>query len=258
VNRDLQATTLVVVGLIIGRLTVEGGYQSFVKSGLFWPLLLSSLALVGVGGVSLWQAWRLDRRGAEPTTSHGDDLLQDHVHGLEGYEGHGHHGAPRVGLLLLAPVAILLLVAPTSLGTYAAERARANQLTPPAAARFPDLPAAVDGAVELSLSDVLLRAFHGDPDDLVDVPLRLTGFVVADEAANTYQLTRFAVGCCAADAAPRQVLVTNPPGMAAPGTWVVIEATWTGELTERGRAQLPVMDIISQREIDEPAQPYEY
>lgn len=100
-NRDLQATTLIVVGLIIGRLTVEGGYQSFVKSGLFWPLLLSSVALVGIGGVSLWQAWRHDRQGSGPAPSH--DVLQDHVHGLEGYVGHGHHGAPRVGLLVLAP-----------------------------------------------------------------------------------------------------------------------------------------------------------
>lgn len=97
--------------------------------------------------------------------------------------GHGHHGPGRIGYLLLMPVAVLVLVAPSPLGAYAADRASANRSVADQAASYEwvDLPAPVGGASDVTLAAVLTRAISPGNTKLADNPVRLVGFVDADE-----------------------------------------------------------------------------
>lgn len=281
-TREAEAMVLLVIATIVGRLTFEGGYQSYVKSGLFWPLVLSVVVLAAVGVLTWWG----DRRLADGAGVHGIDgahhpdvhgadhpgqdqapALAVHVHdgsgtaahGHDGHDAHGHEGhghSGRVGLLLLVPVAVLALIAPAPLGAFAADRGVANQVSEPVLA-LPELPAPVNGATDLSLGQLLLRAYWEDGEGIVDVPVRLQGFVVPVEggAPGEFLLTRFAVACCAADGQVRQVLVAGVPAVPATDQWVEVVATWGGELRDD---RFPVLDVQSLAPIPEPAQPYEY
>ena len=252
-NRDAEATTLIVLAVVVGRLTLEGGHQAYVRTGLFWPLVLSSLVLVAVGLLTLRRGGRDDGAGVHGVDA---DVHPGVVHA--DVDGHGHGG--RVGFLLLVPVAVLALVAPAPLGAFAADRAPANQIGDPAGLALPELPEPVDGAVELPLGDVLVRTLFGDPSETTDVPLRLTGFVVPakDGPAGSFLLTRFAVGCCAADAAPRQVLVVGAGEVPATEEWVTVVLTWDGEVLEDGSTRLPVLSASLLEPVPAPDQPYEY
>lgn len=255
VNRDLEAGILLVVGILVGRLTLDGGYLAYVKPGLYWPLMAACILLVGVGGASLWKAWRGERN---PPPAH------DHDHGfdLSDPEDHGHgHGGVKVGLLLLAPIMVLVLVAPAPLGAFAADRATANQFSDGSSDfRYPALPEPDGGAVSLRLGEVVGRSFtDAGRETLADVPLRLVGFVVPEgDATDRYLLTRFTVGCCAADAQPLQVLVTGVSEVPPADTWLEVTGFASGELAERNLAKLPVIEVRDQQQIEEPEQPYEY
>lgn len=254
VTRETQATILLVLGLVVGRLTMQGGYQSYVKSGLFWPLLLSAVVLVAVGGWSMWASHRDNRARAE----HDEDRIDvvPDAHDLAGV--HAHH-RERVGWILLAPIAVLLLVAPAPLGAFAAQRDTANRTasTEPTAS-FSPLPDARDGAVDLTFQQTLVRTYYDDPDAIMDVPLRLVGFVDQTDDPATFRLTRFVVGCCAADGTPIALLVETDQPVPDEDTWVEAVVTWTGGFVEDGPSRLPVMELQSLVEVEQPSQPYEY
>lgn len=247
-TRDTQGMVLLVLGLVVGRLTIEGGYQSYVKSGLFWPLAVSAAVLVAVGAWSLMS--RRAGRGGAPT-----DTAPD-AHDLDGT--HTHH-RERIGWLLLAPIAVLLLVAPAPLGAFAAQRDTANRTPAPVEeAAFTPLPEARDGAVDLTLQETLVRTLYDDPVNIEGVPLRLTGFVVPHDDPGRFRFTRFVVGCCAADGTPIQLLVDTDRPVPAPDTWLEVVVTWTGRVEDEGLSQLPVMELRSATEVEQPEQPYEY
>lgn len=246
-TRETQGTVILIVGLVVARLTLEGGYQSYVKSGLYWPLLLSAVLLVAVGGWTMWQS-----RGSAATVA---PEAEADAHGPAGHDGHRE----RVGWLLLVPIAVLLLVAPSPLGAFAAERGSANRVTEVEGAGFDPLPEPREGAVDMTFQETVVRTFYADEDAIRGVPVRLTGFVVPDDAApGQYRLTRFVVGCCAADGSPLQVLVTTSDPIPPADTWVEVVAAWDGSFVETGLSRLPVMEQHSLREVDEPDQPYEY
>lgn len=257
-NRETQGTVLLVLGLVVGRLAIGGGYQSYVKSGLFWPLVLSALVLAAVGGWSMWISRHDDR-----VPEHGHDHEPAPVDGVvpDAYDldGHHDHHRERVGWLLLAPIAVLLLVAPAPLGAFAAQRDTANRTsdTVPQAA-FPPLPEPTDGAVDLTFQQTLVRTLYDEPSNIEGVPLRLTGFVVPDDANGRFRFTRFVVGCCAADGTPIQLLVETDQPVPPADTWIEAVVSWTGELVEDGPTRLPVMRLESVREVEQPTQPYEY
>jgi uncharacterized repeat protein (TIGR03943 family) len=249
VKREAEAAVLLLVGLVVVRLVLEGGYLWYVKPGLFWPLLVSCAILVVVGGVTLWRP----TGDAEDAPEHGVQVDGSDPH------GHAHAGGPRVGWLMLLPVVVLATMAPSSLGAFAADRASSNQFAQPSFEEiYGALPEPVDGAVPLTLTSTILRAFHDDERSLEDVPLRLVGFVVPDEQPGMYRLTRFVVGCCAADGQPIQVLVEGAAPAPAADTWLEVVGRWDGRILERGSSRLPVIALDEQRTIDEPAQPYEY
>lgn len=247
-NRETQATIVLVLGLVVGRLAIDGGYQSYVKSGLFWPLAVSAAILVGVGGWSMWTARTGDGHD-------GAEVVPD-AHDLAGVH---HHHRERVGWLLLAPIGVLLLVAPAPLGAFAAQRDTANRAANTVQeAAFPPLPAPRDGAIDLTFQQTLVRTLYDDPANIEDVPIRLTGFVVPGEGQGQFRFTRFVVGCCAADGTPIQLLVRTDRPIPDADTWLQAVVTWTGEVVEDGQVRLPVMRLESAQEVEQPEQPYEY
>lgn len=237
-NRETQGMVLIVVATIVGQLTIQGGYQSYVKSGLFWPLMLSVVCIALVGLAS----WSRRAARSEPTD---DD--------------HEHHGGRLVGLLMLAPVVVLVLVAPAPLGSFAVDDASANQVAEPVSYEMPGLPEPTEGAVTMSIGELLTRAYWGQPEDTSGVPLRLTGFVMTDgPTTERFRLTRFAVACCAADGTARQVVVTGVEDLPETEQWVEVIAEWNGDLREGEYSRLPVLQLLSMTPIEPPEQPYEY
>ncbi len=125
------------------------------------------LALLGV--------WRV--LVPRPVTDDEQDHDRDHDHDHDDEHRHEHR-EPTVALLLLLPVLAVFLIAPPSLGTYAADRGpaptdgRADGETVPLSA-FGPLPPEVDGAVPLTLAMYNEREVYGGGSTLDDMSIRL-------------------------------------------------------------------------------------
>ncbi len=266
-SREVQAAVLLVMGIVIGRLVLTDAYLGYVKDTLYLPLLASAFVLVALGVLSLardqedelapLEVGVGDRAGSGPETS-GHDLPGDVGHGTH---GHDHATAPRIGMLMLVPVLALLLIAPQPLGSYAANRGGANRVAEPVIALGP-LPEQTDGAVPLSLGDAVVRALYERDGPMSGTPVRLVGFVVADEDRNGYRLSRFSLSCCAADASVRQVLIAGAGPDLPEDSWVEVVARFDGDISdpdgEGGATGIPVLQVLEQRPIDVPISPYEY
>jgi uncharacterized repeat protein (TIGR03943 family) len=272
VSREVQAAVLLVMGIVIARLVLTDAYLGYVKSTLFLPLLASAGVLVALGVLSLVRdhedelapvesgreseaATEVDHTDRDDQVDLGLDLDLRHGH------GHDHATAPRIGMLMLVPILALLLIAPQPLGSYAASRGGANRVAEPVVALGP-LPAPIDGAVQLSLADTVVRAIYEPDGPMSGTPVRLIGFVAGDQDAPGYRLSRFSLSCCAADASVRQVLVTGSGQEFPEDTWVEVVARFDGEVFdpdgEGGASSVPVLRVIEQRLIEPPISPYEY
>lgn len=265
-NRRAQGLLLLLTGLVAFRLVVTGTYDAYVQSAMRWPLLAASAFLVALGvGTAFHAAWREDRRarGDDPADDPADahaapdpaPVTDDHGHDHD----HGHQHRPFVGWLLALPLAVLLLVAPASLGADAATRQEAY--TPEIAGTvFPPLPEPTDGAVDLRIGEFVDRALWDEGGSLDDTPVRLTGFVVHDPAVDGFVLARFRIACCAADAIPIKVAVLDDGGRPPEDQWLeVVGVAVDRPPTEPGADEIPQVELTltSYEAVDEPASPYE-
>lgn len=228
------------IGLLVIRLVVTKGHLSYVRPDLGLLLLIAGGVMTVVSGITLWTA-------AEGS------LRRKEIH-----PGHGR-GA---GWLLLLPLFALMVIEPAPLGAYAAGFRSAQIPTLEPNAKFPPLPQAVEGAVPLPLNHFAARALYGEREDLEDVPVRLTGFVRPDPTISEgFVLTRFVVGCCAADAVPVEIFVHGggPPPPA--DTWLEVVGTWRSpaEPIPADRIQLAKvhLDTLNVRVVSQPEEPYE-
>jgi uncharacterized repeat protein (TIGR03943 family) len=124
--------------------------------------------------------------------------------------------------VIALPVVLLLALPPATLGAYAAGR-RSNSTAIGASARivsgpidFVDIAAA--RSVKSAAAD--LRARAGER-------VTMDGFVTVDEGdTDRFQLTRFVITCCVADATISYVTVVDaPPGQVADDDWVRVTGT---------------------------------
>lgn len=244
----MQGGVLAVLGVVAVRLAVDGGFLAYVKPGMRVPLLAAGVSLIALGLVTIWRASASDGDGE------GDDQ-----------DGHGHAPghAPPVAWLLLLPVAALVLIAPAPLGAYAAGRQR--QATPPGNADlgFAPLPAVVDGARPITIGEFLQRAVWDTKHGLAGERVRLAGFVVPRKGhPDEFQLTRFVISCCAADALAVDVTVQRIDGaVPAANEWVSVEGTWVepsgGDYDLEAGPPLIAIDADTITPVAEPANPYE-
>lgn len=161
-NVETQSIIVTLLGGLLISITVSGRFTSYVRPGFKWLLLISGVILVVVGIVSLVLAVRADMKagresgdasapepaadpaagtgpgpgpgapadGPDHSPDHGPDHSPDHgpADGMEGADAHGHdHASSKASWLILAPVLVLLLVAPPALGADAVARNAGSQ-----------------------------------------------------------------------------------------------------------------------------------
>jgi len=222
------------VGTVLLRLTVTGTYRRYVRVGLGPWLTVAGVTVVVLGAVALFYALQRSRSG-EPT---GDGDAHDHGEGV------------RVGWLLLAPIAVLLLVAPPTLGSYGVNRGAAVDVKSGGAV-FDPLPRG-SSSVPMTLLEYGQRAFDRHGSSLTGSTVQLTGFISRVDQ-DGFQLARYQIACCAADAVPAVVLVRGVAGHPPKrDSWVRVTGAYL-----RGSGQLPRLAATSVEVIPVPNEPYE-
>jgi uncharacterized repeat protein (TIGR03943 family) len=235
VDRVTSSLLLVLLGGVTLRVALTDAHLAYVQP-VFRPFLLVAavvLLVLGVAGVVR------ARPGHPPPDPH---------------VGHGH--GPRVVWLLLAPVAVLLLVAPPALGSFTAGRQPQQVVAeePVAVGLGPDDPG--QSYTTLPLSGYAIRALAEDTSAFEGRQVRLTGFVTPREGGGWY-VSRIQIQCCAADAVAFTVVVDGPQGDLAADQWVDVVGTWAPPVPHPTRGwPEPVIDPVSVTPVDPPADTY--
>jgi uncharacterized repeat protein (TIGR03943 family) len=217
------------VGSVLLRLTLTGTYGRYVRIGMGPWLAVAGVAVVALGLVTLVRALR----HAEAADAHGHD-----------------HGGDRVGWLLLAPIAVLLLVAPPTLGSYGVARGAKVEIRAGGEV-FDPLPRG-GAPVPMTLLEYAQRAADHGGASFNGATVRLTGFVAGPEAGG-FRLARYQIACCAADAAPVVVRVVGVEGGGpARDQWVTV----TGRF-QPGGSELPALAATTVVQVSAPDDPYE-
>jgi uncharacterized repeat protein (TIGR03943 family) len=284
VRRSSAARSLTGQALILGilagglaRLTATDAYLAYVRPSMRVPVVVSVLVLAVL---ALSSANRADRVGGgvavddvvgeleddrdpvvlarAPTVPVGpdgpaDDEVGDH--------GHHHHGAPRIGWLLLVPVLCIAVVPLRPLGADALSDRSANVVAEGRSGPS-DLETELPEGGPVSMLAFAMRVIN-DPNRPFTEPVTLVGFVAEQPSVEDgFVLARFVISCCAADAQPILVHVVTDGPVPAPDTWVEVtgmQGTSTASLepSERADAENIRLDAATVEEIPEPVEPYE-
>jgi uncharacterized repeat protein (TIGR03943 family) len=231
------------LGAMLAQLIWTGGFGWFVQQHMRWPLAVAAVVLLGLG--------LNDLVFSERRTTDGDEV-DDQVDG----EHHGHAAAPAVGWLLLLPIAVLVGVAPTALGSVAAQRADTYEPAERGAV-FEPLP--TDGQpIPMRVFDFLDRAIW-DPDmSLEGRQIVVEAFVVNDDDyPDGVLLTRFMVSCCAADGLPLQIAVPTTTQF-EDDTWLRATIEWLPPDQGDPESEFVEATLLDYTELTEPPEsPYE-
>jgi uncharacterized repeat protein (TIGR03943 family) len=221
----------VLVGAVLLRLALTGTFQRYVREGMGWLLIGAGLVVATIGVVAFVRALRHETPAD----------LHDHDHG---------HGVG-VGWLLLAPISALLLVAPPTLGSFGVERSTRVDIRSGIGV-FDRLPR-TGGPRPMTLLEFSQRAYERHGASFNHAPVRLTGFMAGEEEGG-FQLARYQIACCAADAAPIVVRVAGVHGdEPARDQWLVV----TGTFRPGDDDDLPELTATSILGIQAPQDPYE-
>lgn len=199
-----RAVALLVIGAVALWLAITGDFGQFLQQRMRWPLAAAGLTAVVIGGVEILVDDR--RQRAEPSRVEGQ-------------------AAPVVGWLIMLPLVVLMAVAPTALGSTAAQRARGlvperEQLL------YPDLPDS-DEPIPMRMFDFINQAVFDPERGLRGHDIALEGFVVHDEAyPEGFVLVRFALNCCAADGYPMRVAIPDTDVELPDDTWIDAVVRW--------------------------------
>jgi uncharacterized repeat protein (TIGR03943 family) len=246
-------------------------FANYVKPG-FRPLLIAAGAMLvslAVAALALdrhrsmsavRQAKLLRARAAEEAhlarMVARDPVAPAQVHPHE--HEHEHAGGHRVAWLLVVPLAVIFLVAPPALGSFAVRQAEQSSHVPPPTIVEARPTVLKNGRVNvLSMIEFANLAWDDPSGSLRGKTVRLTGFVVPSGRDDAWHLTRMRIGCCAADALTMQVVVKGAP---APETdsWVRVTGTWIPRETRgTGTYTPPEMTASRVERIASPDEPYE-
>jgi uncharacterized repeat protein (TIGR03943 family) len=222
-------TISLLIGAVLLRLTFTGTYSRYVRVGMGPWLAVAGAAVVLLGLATLLRALR---------RSHAVD---EDIH---------DHGGNRVGWLLLAPIAALLLVAPPTLGSYGVGRGATVDVRA-GAPIFDDLRAGTQ-PVPMTLLEFGQRAFERGGASFNGAEVELTGFVALTEEGG-FELARYQIACCAADATPMVIRVTGVFGdVPTQDRWVSVTGVF-----QPGGDPVPRLAATSVLEIPPPNDPYE-
>jgi uncharacterized repeat protein (TIGR03943 family) len=239
---------LVVLGAMAVWLWGSGQALNYVRPGL--------VPLVGAAGLVLLGLALLPPLGllSPGWAGHRSDGSGD-----QGGHQHQHQHGGRVGWLLLVPVLVVLLVQPAALGSYAVS---SRTVVPGSGGngQFQPLSAPVRGAVPMPMAEFVTRAVRDPGQSLAGVRVRLIGFVAPAEGSGSYQLTRFVIFCCAADAEALQAVIRGDATPRARDQWLEVEGTWVPRpaAVDDPTPPPPVLNADTVHPIAPPRPPYEY
>lgn len=239
-SEDARATTVLLVGALLIRLSLSHAYARYVRAGMGGWLLIAGILLAVLGLAGVIRAFAARAPAPDP---HGDPDHRDHEHG-------DHEHGTRVAWLLLAPVLALLLVTPPALGSYGVDRNATVSVTS-GGRTFASLPR--DRITPMSLLEFDERAADHDGASMRATPVRLTGFVARPDDGAGFRLARYQIACCAADAIAAVVRVTGAIGAPpARDRWVTVTGTFNGS-----PGGVPELRAAGLTEIPAPPDPYE-
>jgi uncharacterized repeat protein (TIGR03943 family) len=234
------STILLLIGTVLLRLTVSGTYRRYVRVGMGPWLAVAGVTVVVLGIVTLIYVLRRPEAPADHAVPEDAAEIDDRE----------HPDRIRIGWLLLAPIAALLLVAPPTLGSFGVSRSAAVNVQAGGAV-FDPLPHGTN-PVPMTLLEYGQRAFDRHGSSLAGATVELTGFISRLDNGG-FQLARYQIACCAADAVPAIVIVEgvagHPPRRDA---WVKVTGAYV-----RGTGNLPRFSATSVVEIPVPSEPYE-
>lgn len=246
-NRDAQDNLVLLVGATMLTVGVTDLHLRYVKPQMQPLIVLSGLVLLGLGLRGLRRMTgeiAAARRGAD-RPAHDQDA-----------HGHEHdHAMTRTAWLMALPLLVLTLIAPPSLGAYAAARSDTTVAEP--TEDLPPLPAATGGARTLTLTDYYVRVLYG-PQSLQGERIRLSGFVVPVEGR--WYVARMSLACCAADGRPVKVLVSGDAAGPVPpaDAWVEVVGRYTAPQVPPGNElAVATLEVESVQRTARPANPYE-
>jgi uncharacterized repeat protein (TIGR03943 family) len=224
-----------VIGARTARIVAVGGWSAF-----FWVVWLSGDAGRYLGERTLWVV----PFGAVATAIAVVGLLfkpRTDDRSLQPREGLGM-------LVLLAPIFFVLAVPGADLGASAAER---RVLDPEAAARQVKARGPLS---EISYAHIMAANYHPQPGVVPGVRVRLKGFAMRGHytPAGLFQVARFEINCCIADATALSVSVDPPAAIPPSDHWVIV----TGPLVRRGGELIVAAESV--RLINPPSHPYLY
>jgi uncharacterized repeat protein (TIGR03943 family) len=252
VSDEAAAGILLVVAVLLAKLVASGRYLDYVRPAT-GPILTATAGVLAIAGLVVAY------RSASRRPGYGKEAA---------FAGHGHarQTVSRAGWLLVVQIALLGAVPAAPLGSFAATLAQSSARPPPARSLFPALPARSHGPVPMSLSDFVSRALYDPAASLRGFRVRLVGFVGprAEGGGDGFDLIRFAIYCCAADAVALRVQVVGDgtaPRPPPPDTWLAVTGVWRpapprppGPFDSR---DAPVLEAISVVRIDPPSNPYD-
>jgi uncharacterized repeat protein (TIGR03943 family) len=229
VNTDAGATLTMLIGVLLTRLSVQGTFRRYVNPAMGPWLTIAGVLLVALGAVVLWR----------------------HRHGEDDHSAH-EHGGEQVAWLLLAPVLVLLIVAPDPLGAFSLGRTGSAVTIKSGGGVFARLDARA-GPHDMSLLEFNQRAYEGtDGASFNGATVRVVGFVAPADGGG-FLVARYSIACCAADAlaATAQVVGWDGP-VPERDSWVALEGT-----LQPGGAVHPRIAVTSLTAIPQPDDPYE-
>lgn len=256
----LKGMLLLGLGIFLLTRFTTGTLYFYISSRFDWLTVAAIMGLLVVAG-----SYRYLLREDEEGSAGPDDSVAEGAGGGEpaaGEDDHDHsHRLSWSGLVLISlPIVLGILVPPRPLGVAALQNreisAGALDSVLPAAVRS----SRVQESSERTILDWVLAFHEGErpaETDTADV----IGFVYLDDASEEVQftLTRFVVGCCAADAMAVGLPVSLAAGLPseeelAEGQWVRVVGQFA---TPAGNA-LPVLMADRLETVPEPNQPYLY
>ncbi len=232
-SREAQNVVVLLLGIAVGVMMVNGAYLHYVKPALFPWLVMAAVSLVALALISMV---RDIRRG-----------------GAEMDEAHGHRGG--MVWLLLVPVVLVAFVIPPPIEADGAAPVTATQV---AKHPFPPLPSG--RAPTVSVPEVMMRAATDSTGTLDNRLITVTGFTLSGQAGT--DLGRVVIVCCAADAQLARIQLAGPAAAAAASypedTWLRIEGTVVPGSSTAACSFVPTMSVTSMTKIDRPANTYAY
>ena len=260
VQAALKGLLLLGLGIFLFTRITSGTLNYYISQRFDWLTVAAVIGLIVVG-----LSYRYLLQEAEDTPAASDDPApaRSGVARPSAEEDDHHHGHA-VGwsgfVLISLPIVLGLLVPPRPLGVAALQNREIS-----AGGLDSVLPAAVRSSLvqnssERTILDWVLAFHQGErpaETDTADV----VGFVYLDDAADEVQftLTRFVVGCCAADAMAVGLPVSLAAGLSSEGEleagqWVRV----VGQFATRGGSDIPVLVAEQLEAVPEPNQPYLY